>query len=272
MPSPSFRCAYSDLPECSIPTPVSALPPSHRPPISTIGVRYDSSNPPRRVAFHHQREPLHVARRLGQPVVSPGFQLRQQRIRFQRQIDPSPRQQLLPRTYAPSSISKSVFTSPASSRSFRSPQPAPNNPHIPNPGRGLQCAYGSTLVSVRSTPPPRPGPLAPPSARLPPGRSRPRLRPAAGPPGAPAGSTGARTLSTTRPPPPTPAGVAPAPGTRRPVRQAASPPAVQVEAQLAQAVAVAGQARQGGRPEGEPAHRTLPRGGPVPPDHIRGWP
>ena len=45
-----------------------------------------------------------------------------------------------------------------------------------------------------------------------------------------------------------------------------------VEAQLAQPVTVPSQAPQSGVPEGEPANRTVPRRGPVPPDQGRGWP
>ena len=54
---------------------------------------------------------------------------------------------------APNNISRSVLTLPASSQRSRSPQPTPNKPHTPNPGRGRQCAYDSTLVSVTSTSP-----------------------------------------------------------------------------------------------------------------------
>ena len=64
-----------------------------------------------------------------------------------------------------------------------------------------------------STPPPRPALPAPPAGR----------RPAARPPGAPGHSAAARIRSATRPPPPTSAGIAPAPATRRPAQPAASP-------------------------------------------------
>lgn len=137
-----------------MPTPVSALLPSNRPPISKLGVRSDSSE------SAHAERPSNISRkRCALPAIfgklgpEPGYNS----VRNASDFSTRPiRRYVINSCRAPTEtirISRSVFTRPASSLRTKLSRSARNKPYMPNPDSGAQCAHGKTLVIAQSTSP-----------------------------------------------------------------------------------------------------------------------
>ena len=141
IPTPRRVWRYVTPPPSSPPTPVSAFPPSQRPPISRRDVILDTSESVHRVRPSSIRRSRSASPAVfGKPSSASVSNSVRNASAFSATSTPRHVSTACRTPTAASSISRSVSTVPASSCNSAPPQPAPTSPHKPSPGHGLQCA------------------------------------------------------------------------------------------------------------------------------------